>query len=136
MFLPRLLSLESVPARSRQPLTVPGWLRACRFSSEVLLSSLQQLFWKYRGQAPPLWKAESPDNPIHQLVRRTIEDEIVDVARVPCVDVWYNLLAMCEHQWRTESDVLLGVIGTCLASMLSLDASADAMLDSARVREY
>jgi hypothetical protein len=69
-------------------------------------------------QAPPLWKgvsadkALSHDNPIQQLVRRTIEEEIVDTStRVKCVDVWCNFLEMCEDHWRTESDVLLGVSG-------------------------
>ena len=69
-------------------------------------------------QKPPLWKGVSadkvlsPDNPIQQLVRRTIEEEIVDTStRVKCVDVWCNFLEMCEDHWRTESDVLLGVSG-------------------------
>ena len=45
-------------------------------------------------QAPPLWKGVSADktlshdNPVQQLVRRTIEEEIVDTStRVKWVDV-------------------------------------------------
>ena len=69
-------------------------------------------------QKPPLWKGVSadkvlsPDNPIQQLVRRTIEEEIVETStRVKGVDVWCNFLELCEDHWRSQSDVLLGVSG-------------------------
>lgn len=90
--------------------------RPRRFSSAVLHSSLQQLFLKYRGQAPPLSTWPGPhesENKIHELIRGTMED-IVVVARTPAVDVWHNLLAMCENKWRTDCDGLLGIVGEWL----------------------
>ena len=87
-----------------------------RFSSAVLHSSMQQLVAKYRGQAPQMRTWPGPleaEHKMHEFIRRTIDD-IAESTRVPAVDVWHTLLALCEHHWRSDCDGLLGVIGMCV----------------------
>jgi len=87
--------------------------RPHRFSSAVLHSSMHKLVVKYRGQAPQLRTWPGPlekEHTMHDFIRRTI-DEVAQGTRVPALDVWHTLLAMCEHHWRSDCDGLLGVIG-------------------------